>query len=252
MFRILIAENGGVNLKTISKLTLWQDCGFEISGYVSNTADILAASVQHQFDMLICINKTGSVIGATLLKQMQQKNCTIPTVVISQCSDPQDMRECFLLGAVDYLVEPVNEDALRNALLRTAKLLNAQLMNSEYLKALEMVMQPLSETCNNEAILEKLRDFMISMQDSTATAENAADYFGFNRDYFGRYFKNKTGVSFTGFYKDFMIEYAKLLLSSGQYKVYDVSRILGFSSTDYFTRVFKKRTGQKPSDYKKS
>ena len=47
------------------------------------------------------------------------------------------------------------------------------------------------------------------------------------------------------------MEYAKLLLSSGHYKVGEVSELLGFASPDYFSRVFRKVTGSLPSQYKK-
>ena len=38
---------------------------------------------------------------------------------------------------------------------------------------------------------------------------------------------------------------------SGKYKVYEVSSMLGFSSVDYFTTVFKKLKGKTPSEVKK-
>ena len=84
-----------------------------------------------------------------------------------------------------------------------------------------------------------------------STVEEAADFFGFNPDYFRRVFKKRFGVSFSDFYKMLMMDYAKLLLSSGHYKVGEVSELLGFSSSDYFTRVFKKITGHLPSEYRK-
>ena len=85
----------------------------------------------------------------------------------------------------------------------------------------------------------------------TATVELAADHFGFNRDYFGRYFKTKFGLTFGDFYKGIQIDYASRLLESGQFKVLEVSGLLGFSTPDYFTRVFKKHTGHTPSAFKK-
>ena len=70
-------------------------------------------------------------------------------------------------------------------------------------------------------------------------------------DYFGRYFKAKTGMTFGEFYKGFQIRYACNLLETGQFKVQDISSLLGFYSADYFTRVFKKYTGKLPSEYKR-
>ena len=92
---------------------------------------------------------------------------------------------------------------------------------------------------------------MIKSHGSALTVEAAADHFGFNPDYFGRYFKSRAGIAFTEFYKLLTMDYAKLLLSSGHYKVNEVSELLGFASADYFTRVFRRVTGELPSKYKK-
>ena len=59
------------------------------------------------------------------------------------------------------------------------------------------------------------------------------------------------GMTFGDFYKKFRIKYAEKLLLSGRYKVYEVSSMLGFSSVDYFTTVFKKLTGKTPSELKR-
>ena len=57
--------------------------------------------------------------------------------------------------------------------------------------------------------------------------------------------------TFGEFYKGFQSDYARRLLESGQFKVLEVSRLLGFSTPDYFTRVFKKHTGETPSAVKR-
>ena len=46
------------------------------------------------------------------------------------------------------------------------------------------------------------------------------------------------------------IEKAKELISSTKMKVYEVSEMVGFEDTGYFSRVFKKYTGISPKEYK--
>ena len=38
----------------------------------------------------------------------------------------------------------------------------------------------------------------------------------------------------------------------GDYKIYEISDLLGFESAFYFSRVFKKVTGSSPRDYMKT
>ena len=137
------------------------------------------------------------------------------------------------------------------ALSRAGSMIHAQRIDAEYQSALEESLSELPHTEQNAPVIAKLEDFLKKASDLTATVEIAADYFGFNRDYFGRYFKAKFGLTFGDFYKGFQMRYAKRLLESGQFKVLEVSRLLGFSSPDYFTRVFKRHTGITPSAYRK-
>ena len=130
-------------------------------------------------------------------------------------------------------------------------MIHEQLIESEYAAAAEEALAALPHTEHLQPVLEKLHAFLQKMEHQTATVEIAADYFGFNRDYFGRYFKSKFGMTFGDFYKGFQISYAKRLLETGQFKVLEVSRLLGFSTPDYFTRVFKKHTGSVPSAVRK-
>jgi two-component system response regulator YesN len=68
----------------------------------------------------------------------------------------------------------------------------------------------------------------------------------------GKLFKQQSGITFNKFSSILKVEYAKELLNTGNYKAYQISEMLGYSSVDYFTRIFKDITGKTPSDYKKN
>ena len=250
LFKILIVDNGSSLFLLNHGSTIWKECGFEISGHTSDVNDAIRAMMKKDFDLLLCINRPSSQIATELLCRISQKSKNIPVIVIGQFDDSHVMRECFLLGAIDYLVEPVKENDMRDTLHRVVEILNNVEIETEYFKALDVAVEELPQTNESAAFIEKLRIFMTESKDKAVTTETAASFFGFNKDYFGRYFKNKMGMTFSEFYKIFTMEYAKSLLLSGHFKVHDVSRLLGFSSSDYFTRVFKKTTGKTPSEFR--
>ena len=101
------------------------------------------------------------------------------------------MRECFLLGAVDYLTEPTLEEDVRSALMRAAKNIGKKLMDTEYSKAVKQVLGELTVADGSETFVEKLRELLEKTQGTAVTVETAADHFGYNPDYFGRYFRRK-------------------------------------------------------------
>lgn len=249
---ILVADSGEHTAHHLNHLlSVLEDTEYTVSQYTTNLNDAVRLVLSRQFDILLCINRAPEFIAAKLLRLTGTAENRIPAIIISEQDDSQRMRECFLLGAIDFLAEPIPPEDLLAAVTRAAALVHEQLIETEYRAAVQHALSNLPDSEELTPVTEKLHAFLLKMEHHTATVEIAADYFGFNRDYFGRYFKNKYGMTFGEFYKGFQIDYAKRLLGSGQFKVLEVSRLLGFSTPDYFTRVFKKHTGDTPSALKR-
>ena len=64
-----------------------------------------------------------------------------------------------------------------------------------------------------------------------------------------KYFKKNTNQTVMEYYTDLKIEEAKSLILSTPKNFTQISQDLGFSSSNYFTKVFKARTGYTPSEY---
>ena len=250
--QIMVADSGRHSDRNLNHLlSVLEDTDYTVCKYTTNLNDAVRLVLSRQYDILLCINRAPEFIAAKLLRLTGTADCRIPAIILSEQDDSQRMRECFLLGAIDFLAEPITPEDLLAAISRASALVHEQLIESEYRSAVHQALAELPASEELLPITDKLRAFLLEMEQKTATVELAADYFGFNRDYFGRYFKSKFHVTFGEFYKGLQINYAERLLRSGQFKVLEVSRLLGFSTPDYFTRVFKKHTGFAPSALKK-
>jgi two-component system response regulator YesN len=73
----------------------------------------------------------------------------------------------------------------------------------------------------------------------------------FSPNYCENIFKRETGRSVIDYLLEIRMEEAKKLLAEGVLSLGDVSETVGFEDYNYFSRVFKKRTGYTPSEYKK-
>lgn len=83
------------------------------------------------------------------------------------------------------------------------------------------------------------------------TLSDAASCCGVTPEYLSRIFSHEMGVNFTAFLQNFRVSMAKQLLYTGNHKVYEVARTVGFHDQKYFTKVFKKLCGVTPAEYKK-
>lgn len=82
----------------------------------------------------------------------------------------------------------------------------------------------------------------------------ASEILYMNADYLGKLFKKETGEKFSNYVMRLRIEKAvEMIEASEDVKVFELAEALGFGDNpQYFSQVFKKYTGQTPSDYRKS
>lgn len=73
-----------------------------------------------------------------------------------------------------------------------------------------------------------------------------------NAAYLGQLFKAETGQLFSAYLNQIRIENAKRLLLNTPLALNDISQQCGYTNISYFYNIFKKHTGQTPSQYRKT
>lgn len=79
-----------------------------------------------------------------------------------------------------------------------------------------------------------------------------ANYFGYNREYFARLFKQEVGLSFKQYLTRYRLYQSSLLLKETDKSILDIAYELGFSSENQFILNFKKYYGITPGKFRKS
>jgi two-component system response regulator YesN len=78
--------------------------------------------------------------------------------------------------------------------------------------------------------------------------EEAAAYANFSVHYFSRWFKKHFHMNFTEYIQELRMNKAVELLNEKRLSVKEVSYQTGFNDPNYFSKLFKKVTGKKPTD----
>ena len=79
-----------------------------------------------------------------------------------------------------------------------------------------------------------------------------ADSLGVSESHISRIFKKETGTNFVPWINRFRVEYSLDLLASGEYKLYNIADLSGFSDYKYYTRQFKRFMGLSPTEFRKN
>lgn len=81
--------------------------------------------------------------------------------------------------------------------------------------------------------------------------ESLGEEFQMNGVYLGQIFRKETGTTFLKYLTALRIEEAKRLLAQGEKNVSEVSEMVGYKTSQYFSQIFIKNVGMKPQEYKK-
>lgn len=73
--------------------------------------------------------------------------------------------------------------------------------------------------------------------------------FGFSQNYLSSLFSRYSECSFVEYITKEKVHAAKQMMAQGEYKVYEIAEKLGFESSFYFSKVFKKVEGLSPRQY---
>lgn len=76
-----------------------------------------------------------------------------------------------------------------------------------------------------------------------------AGIFHVNASHLSRKFKKETGYTISEYINRQKVDAAKLLFSRGHSSVANVASMMGFNSSSYFSKIFKKLTDESPADY---
>ena len=80
----------------------------------------------------------------------------------------------------------------------------------------------------------------------------AARHVNMSKEYLARCFRQEMGITLVTYINRYRIHQAKALLERGELNLTEIALETGFSSSAYFSRVFRQEVGMNPSDYQRS
>lgn len=99
--------------------------------------------------------------------------------------------------------------------------------------------------------VRKAITYMRSHMQEKVSLERLAAVAGLSSGRFSHLFQEETGESPMTFLRKERMETAKTMLLYSEYKISEISTILGFSSESHFIKVFREYTGMSPGKFKK-
>lgn len=105
---------------------------------------------------------------------------------------------------------------------------------------------------NARPIVQRAITYIMKHYSEKISTKTASDVLLVSPEHLTRLFKSDIGMTFMDYLVEYRISIAIDLLKNTNYKIYEVSNMVGYQNVMYFNKIFKSITGNKPSDYKTS
>ena len=212
-------------------------------------------------DMIISDVMMPGMDGMTLSRQLKadQRTSHIPIILLTAKAEVDAQISGLSTGADYYLSKPFNirilELTIANLLAARIKLWqyfkdqNVQALKSDAAFVIEQVhasaLHPL-----DLKLLNKAREIIKeNMSDQGFGITQLSAQLGMSQPVLLKKIKAVTGLSTHDFVKSIRLLSAGELLKTKQYTVYEVSFLVGYDDSKYFSKEFKKYFGQLPTEF---
>lgn len=107
------------------------------------------------------------------------------------------------------------------------------------------------EITDNELLIGEVREFIEkNYGNSELGVSGIARNFGYNADYLGRVFASQTGTTISNYLLETRLKQAGILLKDTWIPINDIAKMVGYSNSNYFAKVFRSKHKMSPSDYR--
>lgn len=209
-----------------------------------------------QPDIIVTDLRMPEMDGLELIKMIRNDNRTshIPVILLTAVTDNESKLEGMRLGVDDYITKPFNGEFL---LARIENLLNQRKHLQQYYRSQiggfivqsENNIKTGKET-ENEFMKKLIQLMNDNMDNSELTIDTLSSEFNMSRTIFFTKLKSLTGLSPVEFIRESRLQRAADILLKSDISVSEVAYNIGIEDPRYFSRIFKSRFGDTPSDFR--
>ena len=236
MNRVLIVEDSYIVRRGIAETTDWRSVDCELAGEASDGEQGLQMIRSLDPDIIITDIRLPGMSGIDMIEKAKPQ-AHGKFIIVSAYSEFEYAKRALQLDVVDYLVKPIREEQLMDALRKAgAELLAGNISKKK--SSTDMVQQTIDYICTHYA--------------QVLTVKSIADHISISESRLSHLFREKTGVTVIDFITRTRIEKACDLLKDPDQRISDVAYAVGFNDQHYFSNVFRRITGKTPREYRGS
>lgn len=249
MYRLLIADDEKIERMVLYK-TLYQNLGDQcIIFEAENGREAMEIYENERIQIAILDIEMPGINGIEVAQRIREKDKECSIIFLTAFDEFSYAKKAITVRALDYLLKPYDE----NELLLVVE--EAMRMTDNYKRpsAPEPEDAGLSRNTGSmrqSMVFEMIERYIQENYQQDISMQDAARTMNYSEAYFCKLFKQCFGKNFTSYLTEYRMEAAKKLLVQPMVNVRDVGKAVGYGDSNYFAKVFKRITGQSPTEYR--
>ena len=251
MYRVLLVEDEDIIRRGLLLSVDWLKAGCIVVGEAVDGEDGLRKIEELTPDIVITDVRMPYLDGLGMLAQSRGRG--YEAIILSGYDEFSYAKKAISLDVAEYLLKPVDFDALYEALSRIKERLRQR---DELRRRERSRVEPLPEELLEPASASvgkytgKLLRRICSDYAARLSLRELGEEYGVSEAYLHKCFKQDTNYTFNDFLNRYRIIQAAELLREGGRKVYEIGACVGFPDYKYFAIVFKKYAGCSPGKFR--
>lgn len=225
------------------KTLLEEQDGFEVVGIYDNAMSSLSDMAEKQPNVLITDIKMPEYSGLDLIEKIREKDKNLYIIILSGYGSFKYAQRAIRSGVYRYLTKPTNPRELISVLREIELKIeggNRTVSKSEENESVEV----------GNLLIRKALDYIELHYAEKIGLKTLSDALYISPNYFSDLFRRHMKVKFSDFLIEYRLKKACILLKKPEYKVSEISEMVGFRDSTYFSTVFKKTYNLTPLEYK--
>ncbi|MCL6456536.1 MAG: response regulator [Gorillibacterium sp.] len=207
--------------------------------------------LKERVHLLITDVRMPEVSGLDLIRSLEGQTRKPVIIVISGYAEFQYVQQAMQLGAVNYLLKPLDKQELLQVVESALKREEEDQRHEKLEKLVDLKLMGIDpdQARMGEPVKEALAFVEQHMHEQLTMAE-VAGRIHLNASYFSVLFKEQTGVNFSEYLSRLRIQRAKEMLLQTRLSIGEIGERVGYKTDKYFIKVFKSLEDMSPSRYR--
>lgn len=252
MIKVVVTEDEWILRKGLIASIDWAALGCTVVGEAGNGVEGLALIRRENPDIVITDIRMPMMDGLEMLRQARETN-TFSSVILTGYSEFEYAKKAISLQVTEYLLKPVDEDALYALLQKMVGALRRDRKEEDpvqlsQFKKLSILLRE-EQGVSQNFYVSKTLDIIHTQYHQKLSVDTIAQELDISTSYLSRKFKEATAHSFVEYLNQYRVCKAAQMLRSGKYRVAEVAEQIGFASYKHFYNVFRDYMDMTPTEF---